>query len=749
MKSPNLPGMEYQYLFKTPQQQSLFLHTLSDSLSDAIIIIDKDFIIEYVNQAACQLFTISVNEVIGNSFMHLLSADHDLFFSETISQHVTAHKSWEGILSFTKTTGNEHALPVTILPVNEELIGIAGYMIISRQDHPKENQLTRENISKEEIILSEQKWRSLLDNTRGAIFLIDTNYQIILVNEKGQKILDHSLPSPVVPGQPVYLPDLLPKERQEPVKKIFSQVLKGERIEYEVFYTKSNKENLWLLVSCMPVKNNKGEVNQICMTTYNITNLKEKEAALIRSEQRWKFALDGARDGVWEYNFQTKESYFSPLYKAMLGFSEDEFSNREYEWKTRVHPDDFYKISDIDTLYETGAIENHSVEYRLRNKIGEYLWILDRGMVLERTQDGRPWKLIGTHTNITERKKAEEQLKKSEQRFSSFMANTPTITWIIDEYTIFRFLNASYLRSFNLTEKAAGKSIYEVFPAEMSDRFIETNKKVWETNSAVELMEEVVGPDGVKRNYQIFKFPLDPENGVRLLGGVALDITKRLELEKQLAAEEAQKKRDVIHAIINAQEKERKEISYELHDNVNQILSSSRLMLEVAAEKPELSKEFIHRCLAYLKQTIAEIRKISHNLVPVALTDISLEAAIEDVVENINATGKLDIAFYKNLNGLKKEIDPEKQLAVLRIIQEQFNNILKHAHASEATISLIADDKKLFLEMQDNGKGFDQQSTKKGLGFNNIVNRVEFYQGSVHLTSAEGKGCNLQVEIPI
>ena len=241
---------------------------------------------------------------------------------------------------------------------------------------------------------------------------------------------------------------------------------------------------------------------------------------------------------------------------------------------------------------------------------------------------------------------------------------------------------------FNLTEEAVGKSVYDLFPREMCDHFIETNRKVWETNAALELLEEVIGPDGSKRHYQIYKFPLDPENGVRLSGGVALDITKKLELEKQLAEEEAQKKREVIQAIVNAQEKERKEISYELHDNVNQILSSSRLMLEVAAEKPELSKEFIHRCLAYLKQTIAEIRKISHNLVPVALTDISLEAAIEDVVQNINATGKLKIAFYKKLDSLKKEMEPEKQLAILRIIQEQFNNILKHAQASEVTVSL-------------------------------------------------------------
>jgi signal transduction histidine kinase len=329
------------------------------------------------------------------------------------------------------------------------------------------------------------------------------------------------------------------------------------------------------------------------------------------------------------------------------------------------------------------------------------------------------------------------------------MANTPTITWIIDEFTIFRYLNASYLRSFNLTEDSVGKSVYDLFPREMCDRFVETNQQVWETNSPLELTEEIVGPDGVRRIYQIYKFPLDPENGVRLSGGVALDVTKKIELEKQLAAEEAQKKREVIQAIVNAQEKERKEISYELHDNVNQILSSSRLMLEVAAEKPRESREFIRRCLVYLQQAIAEIRKISHNLTPVALTDISLEAAIEDVVQNINATGKLEIAFYKNLKGLKEGIHPEKQLALLRIIQEQFSNIMKHSHASEATISLVADDKKLFLEMQDNGIGFDQQTTKKGLGFNNIFNRVEFYQGSVQLTSVVGKGCTLQVEIPV
>ena len=170
----------------------------------------------------------TAQESTGKNFPQLLSADHDTYFTETISQHIAEHKSWEGILSFTKTNESEHVLPVTILPVNDEHIGISGYFIIIKPG-PNGEQPTHQDISKEQIILSEQKWRSLLDNTRGAIFLIDTSYHIILVNEKAQKVLNHSTASPGVPGQAIYLPDLLPIERQEPVKKMLGPGIKRRK----------------------------------------------------------------------------------------------------------------------------------------------------------------------------------------------------------------------------------------------------------------------------------------------------------------------------------------------------------------------------------------------------------------------------------------------------------------------------------------------------------------------------------------
>lgn len=743
-----LVAMDNDSTSKKTESSHSFLDILSDNLSDVVIITDNQFIIESWNKTAAKVFGFTEREAIRKYLPDFLFHNYITTFFETILEDINERGRWEGQLVFDKKKYLDFIFLIAgitrIVIIGKNNSAINEPIALRAEDQISLNNKRAEN----EIILSEQKLRSVLDNSIGAIFLVDTFYRILLANEKAKKIVRLASDGSEL-EEGTYFPDILPIERREEVKKILDRVLKGEKVEYEVYYPKKIGKGIWLLASYTPIKNNDGTVNQICITAYNITNRKENEVALIKSEQRWKFALDGAGDGVWEYNFQTKEIYYSPLYKNMLGYTEEEFPNKAYEWQSRVHPDDYSKIKDIDTLYEDQSIVNHSVEYRLKSKSGKYVWVLDRGMLLERTPDGEPLILIGTHTNITERKFAEERLIQSEQRFASFMANTPTMTWIIDEYATFRYLNAAYIKSFNLTEDAIGKSIYNFFPKHICDQFVENNWKVFETNQAIELTEEGVGPGGEKQIYHIFKFPLEPENGIRLLGGVALDISKKVQLEQQLAEDEARKKREIIQAIINAQEKERTELAYELHDNVNQILSSSKLMLEVAAEKPGLSKDFTKRGLGYLQEAINEIRKISHNLTPASLRDISLEVAVEDVVQSINATGKLKIKYYKKIEQLKTEIAPEKQLAILRIIQEQFNNILKHAHASESTISLVITEMILFLEIQDNGQGFDPSTTKKGLGLNNMFNRVEYYQGTIQFISSIGKGCTLLIEIPV
>jgi PAS domain S-box-containing protein len=138
---------------------------------------------------------------------------------------------------------------------------------------------------------------------------------------------------------------------------------------------------------------------------------KQTEEALRESEVRWQFALEGAGDGVWDWNVQTNTVFLSHQWKAMLGYADDEVGITLEEWENRVHPEDKTLCYDELNRHFSGDIPTYQVEHRVRCKGGSYKWILARGKVVERTQEGQPLRIIGTHTDISDRKAAERQLQ--------------------------------------------------------------------------------------------------------------------------------------------------------------------------------------------------------------------------------------------------------------------------------------------------------------------------------------------------
>jgi diguanylate cyclase (GGDEF)-like protein/PAS domain S-box-containing protein len=130
----------------------------------------------------------------------------------------------------------------------------------------------------------------------------------------------------------------------------------------------------------------------------------------IESEDRWKFALDAARDGVWDWNPQTDEAVFSTRWKEMLGYAEHEFPNTGAGWAEHVHPDDKDRVFALVQEYFSGNKPFYVSEFRMRCKDGSWKWILARGKLASRDADGKPLRAIGTHTDISERKQAEQQL---------------------------------------------------------------------------------------------------------------------------------------------------------------------------------------------------------------------------------------------------------------------------------------------------------------------------------------------------
>ncbi len=135
-----------------------------------------------------------------------------------------------------------------------------------------------------------------------------------------------------------------------------------------------------------------------------VTRLSEKSP---NKDSAWMYALEGNRDGIWEWNAVTDEVIYSPRWKEMLGYENHEISNLLSEWERRIHPDDRAAVDKDLEKHMTGETPYYRSEHRVRCKDGSYKWMLDRGKTITWTEDGRPLKVYGTHTDVTLRKEAE------------------------------------------------------------------------------------------------------------------------------------------------------------------------------------------------------------------------------------------------------------------------------------------------------------------------------------------------------
>ncbi|MBN1532373.1 MAG: PAS domain S-box protein [Spirochaetes bacterium] len=205
--------------------------------------------------------------------------------------------------------------------------------------------------------------------------------------------------------------DYYPDGREIPFPELpLARALNGEFTRNLEYYTVTKHGDLrWGIITAAPVYNRAGELIAAFVIFPDITDKKAAEqqrelalAALRESEERWQFALEGSGDGVWDWNVRTKEVFFSRRWKEMLGYGDDEIYNNLSEWDTRVHPEDRERCYEDLERHFRGEAPYYENRHRLRCKDGSYRWILDRGKVISRGNDGSPLRVIGTHSDITE-----------------------------------------------------------------------------------------------------------------------------------------------------------------------------------------------------------------------------------------------------------------------------------------------------------------------------------------------------------
>jgi signal transduction histidine kinase len=247
--------------------------------------------------------------------------------------------------------------------------------------------------------------------------------------------------------------------------------------------------------------------------------------------------------------------------------------------------------------------------------------------------------------------------------------------------------------------------------------------------------------------YHIRLFPIPKDD--RDIFGLVLactDITERKLLEIQLEKERMQKQQEITDAVITAEENEREQIGYELHDNIQQILVGSSMFLSMVKKSDitESGYSYLQQTNQMIMSAIEEIRNLSHSMITPFIGKTTLKEAIEKII--FNTTSASGIKISMEVGGLDEEKLSEKlRLTTYRIIQEQFNNILKYAKATSVLLKIVQDHEKLTLTIQDNGIGFDTSKKPTGIGLMNIKTRVSLFNGEVTIRSSPGQGFELFV----
>ncbi len=350
--------------------------------------------------------------------------------------------------------------------------------------------------------------------------------------------------------------------------------------------------------------------------------------------------------------------------------------------------------------------------------------------------------------DITERKKVEWVLQKSEANLHTIFDNTDTIYILIN--TDLNIISYNQ-RAHDFAERELGHSI-EISEF-LLDYFPEEKKPVLQAymnavlaGQSIHYEVSYLQENGFSNWYNVRIFPISKDNQpIYGLMMAVSDITEKKILEQKLLEQKVKEQKNITRAVVNAQEKERAGIGRELHDNVNQLLAASSLYLAHSLKGSELNRESIEKCNEYITTAMEELRKLSHALVgPTEDKAIGLIDSLEELINNISAVKDIKISFSHTKYGEEKS-EVELKLIIYRIIQEQLSNILKHAAASEVSIELRREEKDLIVMISDNGKGFNVSAKRKGIGLKNIYNRAYIYNGSVHIESSPGNGCWMKI----
>lgn len=517
------------------------------------------------------------------------------------------------------------------------------------------------------------------------------------------------------------------------------------------FCNKAKDETLfWVDTTIIPFLNDKKKPYQYLSIRTDITEKKKSDEELRKSEIRLNEAQAIAHISSWEIDIVNDVTTWSDEFYKILGLNKETSKPSLNLFLSRIHPEDAFFAQQKTSESFTSPIDSSLFFRFIRTdesvRHGYAKW------KFELNDSGKPLRLYGILQDVTERKQAEEELRKVNERFQFATKASSDIIWELNfetkSYLIYEGKEKLFASDKTIDWKSGieGKYIFDEDREKVRDSFkaarIDLTRQLWELEYRVLSVDASIMHIV---NHAIF---IRNESGkaLRAIGAIT-DITEKKKLEENLLEQQRLQHLKITATALEAQEKERIAIGIELHDNVNQILVGTNLILSMIKSKPDKISELVASSMANLQEAIQENRKIAHVFVAPDLKTESLVEQLKRLV--INMLKNSGIKTKMNFDNFHEEfLDDEKKINIYRIAQEQFTNIVKYAKASAVHMTLYMNDTDFKMIIEDNGVGMDTTKKTTGIGLRNIEGRLSIFNGTTHIVSAPGKGFSLEITMP-
>ncbi len=615
------------------------------------------------------------------------------------------------------------------------------------------SELEREVVALREAEKAIPENREILDAMVDCVMVFNFDFQVVFTNQAFSRVF--GLKEKDIIGKNVMeIPGIEIQKQADP--KTFLPLLeetieKGFSGPMEMTITALDKRKIPVSIAGGTTKAARGIPNHIVAVIRDITERKQAEEALRESREKYRDLVETVNDIIWEIDTDGVYTYLSPRVQDILGYEPEELIGTPFTDQMPSNMGD--RVSDIFMDFVNNPKPFMSLETKAVNKNGD-------SVILENS--GKPFfdadeKLLGfrgVNRDITERKRAEKALEKSEERLALVLQATTDGIWDWDIIGKEAYFSPRFREMLGFEEDVDIVYPFDAWAERIHpDHYDNRTYKLQETldeKAPYNIDYLIKDKTGEYRWYNVRGMALFDEKGnaFRIVGSIR-DIHDRMEKEEHIRA--------LTQQLIKAEEIERQRISRELHDHVAQDLAASKmacgLVLNPEQALADDVRQNISRISNMLDEAIAAVRDLAYNLRPQDIEELGLIQSVFQYCEDFSEKSGVDVDFhYTGVDSLRLSLEAE--INIFRLIQEGLNNVWRHASAGRATIRLVGASPNIILRIEDNGKGFDVEKrlvsamAEKRMGLRNMEERAILLQGQMNIYSKPKVGTIISFKFP-